>query len=49
MDYGKNLQKNISKYNMIYPRYQFYIERFIKGLITNIHLHEITKQDFIVV
>ena len=45
VDYGKNLQRNISKYNIIYVEYQIYLEKPFKTAIINTYLHEIIKQD----
>lgn len=39
----------MSKYKVVYLEYQLHIKRFVKGVITNAHLHKITKQDLIVV
>lgn len=37
----------MSQYDVVHPEYQFYIERFVNGVITNINtdLHKIIKQD----
>ena len=49
MDYGKNLQRSMNKYNMVYSKYQLYIKRFVKSSITNAHPYKISKQDLIAI
>ncbi len=45
VDYGENLRRSMSKYDVVHPEYQLHIERFVKGAITNAHSHEITERD----